>query len=262
MAEGNDISTDDPGHELVTAAILVIGDEILSGRTADKNINTIALKCTDVGIRLSEVRVVPDDELRIVEALNYLRGAFSYVFTTGGIGPTHDDITALSVAKAFDVALLEHPEALSVLEAHYPAGELSEARRLMARVPAGGVLIENSISAAPGFMIENVIVMAGVPAIVEVMLDDVVPRLKTGRVLLSRTVKVLHPESFVSGILAGLACDFPALSIGSYPYFRDGVVGTTVVMRGVDEDELVEVGKRLQGELEAAGRRFEVEDIK
>jgi len=225
---------------------LVIGDEILSGRTKDKNINTLANKCTQIGIRMMEVRVISDDETKIVDSLNALRNEYNYVFTTGGIGPTHDDITAQSVALAFKVPLKEHREALKILEEHYPQGQFTDARRLMARVPQGGELIKNTISAAPGFMIENVIVMAGVPEIVEVMLDDVTPKLQTGHKLLSRTFKVIAPESVIAPTLEGLQSNHEGLSIGSYPYYRAGEIGTTVVMRAIDSALLDQVAAQLK----------------
>lgn len=256
MTQPTENSTPDQEQDTVTAALLVIGDEILSGRTNDKNINRLATHCTDIGIRLSEVRVVSDDSQAIIAALNELRASYSYVFTTGGIGPTHDDITAQSVADAFQLPLLEDPEALAILEDHYPDGALTDARRLMARVPKGGQLVQNSISAAPGFMIENVIVMAGVPSIVEVMLDDVTPKLRTGKKLLSKTVQVHHPESFVATLLLELQNQYEGISIGSYPYFRDGVVGTTIVMRSVDEEALSKANQSLQDKLKELDMRF------
>lgn len=219
----------------VTAALLVIGDEILSGRTADQNINYIASHCTKIGIRLQEVRVVSDDEARIVEAVNYLRAEYDYLFTTGGIGPTHDDITAQSVAKAVNVPLEENKQALKLMLDRYPDKELTPARRLMARVPVGASLIKNTISAAPGFIIENVIVMAGVPKIMQVMLDDITPSLKTGLQLLSRSVVVDFPESGIADCLKDIEAAFEGISIGSYPYFRQGKVGTVAVMRGTDD---------------------------
>lgn len=256
MTQPTENSTPDPAQDTVTAALLVIGDEILSGRTVDKNINKLATHCTDIGIRLSEVRIVSDQSQAIIGALNELRERYSYVFTTGGIGPTHDDITAQSVADALGVPLPENPEALAILEDHYPSGALTDARRLMARVPEGGVLVQNSISAAPGFMIENVIVMAGVPSIVEVMLDDVTPKLRTGKKLLSKTVQVRHPESFVATLLLELQNEYEGIAIGSYPYFRDGVVGTTVVMRGVDEEGLSKASQQLRDQLTKMDMRF------
>ncbi len=256
MTQSTENSTPDQEQDTVTAALLVIGDEILSGRTVDKNINKLASHCTQIGIRLSEVRVVSDHSPAIIAALNELRARNSYVFTTGGIGPTHDDITAQSVAEAFNVPLLEHPEALAILEDHYPRGALTDARRLMARVPQGGQLVYNSISAAPGFMIENVIVMAGVPAIVDVMLDDVTPKLRTGKKLLSKTVQVHHPESFVANLLLELQNQYEGVTIGSYPYFRDGVIGTTVVMRSVDETKLNTAHQQLKNQLIETDKKF------
>src|ERR1700758_3107978 len=167
---------------IVTAAVLVIGDEILSGRTKDKNIGYIAEYLTNIGIDLKEVRVVPDEEAEIVAALNALRNRYTYVFTTGGIGPTHDDITADCVAKAFGVALEYHPRAVEIMQARAAAtgGTMNEARMRMTRVPAGGELVLNKVSGAPGFRIGNVIVMAGIPSVMQAMLDDVRPQLKTG----------------------------------------------------------------------------------
>lgn len=256
MNECAENSTDEVKRDVVTAALLIIGDEILSGRTVDKNINALAVRCTEIGIRLMEVRVVMDDEAQIISALNALRFDYSYVFTTGGIGPTHDDITAQSVARAFSVPLLENSAALAILQERYPDGELTQARRLMARVPEGGELVHNSISAAPGFVIENVIVMAGVPKIVEVMLDDVIPRLKTGVKMLSSTLTVHHPESSVANDLLDLQTAYQSISIGSYPYFHDGEVGTTIVLRGVDHVLLDDVTDQLKQRLLQSGKVF------
>lgn len=244
----------------VTAALMVIGDEILSGRTTDKNINYLATHCTAVGIRLEEVRVVSDKEDRIVEALNTLRRSYDYVFTTGGIGPTHDDITAQSVAKAIGVDLVENQEAIAIMEARYPGEVLSEGRRLMARIPVGGELVKNTVSGAPGFMIENVIVMAGVPKIMQVMLDDVTPKLRTGRRLLSRTFVVQHPESTVAQLIGRLDEENEGISLGSYPYFKLGKVGTVIVLRGVDEDLLDQVCLEFVAELKRENKDFE-EDL-
>src|SRR5580765_2190347 len=176
---------------VITAAILVIGDEILSGRTKDKNIGYIAEYLTNIGVDVREVRVVPDIEVEIITALNALRHRYTYIFTTGGIGPTHDDITADCVAKAFGVSIDYHPEALALLKANWAARgiEPNEARMRMARIPAGAVLIPNKVSTAPGFRIGNVYVMAGVPAIMQAMLDEVAPTLKTGVKVLSESVR-------------------------------------------------------------------------
>ncbi|MGB0086717.1 MAG: molybdopterin-binding protein, partial [Rhodomicrobiaceae bacterium] len=188
--------------DIVTAAVLVIGDEILSGRTKDKNIGTIAEHLTNIGIRLREVRVVPDLEEEIVAALNALRERYDYVFSTGGIGPTHDDITADSVAKAFGVSIDIDPRARAMLLERLGEANLTPARLRMARIPAGAELIDNPISRAPGFMIGNVVVMAGVPKIMEAMLAAVTPRLRTGAKLISVTIHVRAPEGIVAGYLS------------------------------------------------------------
>lgn len=244
----------------VTAALLVIGDEILSGRTVDKNINYLACHCTSIGISLEEVRVVSDSEERIVAAVNALRSTYDYLFTTGGIGPTHDDITAASVAKAVGAELVENEDALDLMRARYPDKELTDARRLMARVPVGGELVLNSVSGAPGFMIENVIVMAGVPKIMEVMLDDVTKRLRTGIKLISRNVVVEHPESSVADRLNELDQQYEAVSIGSYPYFREGKVGTIVVLRSGDEGALAMATAALKAGLDKEGKSYREEE--
>ncbi|MEA2943633.1 MAG: hypothetical protein QOD09_4162, partial [Bradyrhizobium sp.] len=206
-------------NELVTAALLVIGDEILSGRTKDKNIGYVAEYLTAIGIDLKEVRVVADEEDSIVAALNALRQRYSYVFTTGGIGPTHDDITADSVAKAFEVPIEYHPGALAMLQERFAKSgtEMNEARMRMARIPAGAELVLNTISTAPGFWIGNVIVMAGVPAIMQAMLDDVAPKLKTGAKMLSETVRADTREGDIGTELGQIAKAHPDASIGSYP---------------------------------------------
>lgn len=241
----------------VTAALLVIGDEILSGRTSDMNINYLANHCTAVGIRLEEVRVVSDNEGRIIDALNALRSAYDYVFTTGGIGPTHDDITAISVAKAVGVDLVENSEAIEIMQARYPGEDLSEGRRLMARIPVGGELVKNTVSGAPGFMIDNVIVMAGVPKIMQVMLDDVTPRLKTGKKLISRSFIIRHPESTVADLIGKLDLANEGISLGSYPYFKKGNVGTVIVVRGVEEALLEKVCREFMTELKFQNKDFE-----
>lgn len=223
----------------VTAAVLVIGDEILSGRTKDKNIGTIADFCTGSGLDLREVRVVPDVEAEIVEAVNALRRRYTYVFTTGGIGPTHDDITADSVAKAFGVGIGEDPRAIALLLERIKPEDLNQARRRMARIPAGAVLIQNSVSKAPGFMLDNVIVMAGVPSIMQAMLADVAPRLATGTKVLARTLEAGGlPEGAYAGLLSEIARRHPELSIGSYPSFVEGGFRNQIVVRGREADRI------------------------
>ncbi|HEX5846384.1 MAG TPA: molybdopterin-binding protein, partial [Rhodoplanes sp.] len=220
---------------IVTAALLVIGNEILSGRTKDRNIGHIAEVLTGIGIDLKEVRVVVDEEPAIVAALNELRARYDYVFTTGGIGPTHDDITADSVAAAFGVPLDHHPRAVALLRERLGGGDLNPARMRMARIPRGGALIENRVSAAPGFWIGNVIVMAGVPAIMQAMLDEVRPKLRTGAKLIAETVRADLREGDIGSELAAVAAAYPDVTIGSYP-FMDEVRGpnTNVVLRARD----------------------------
>ncbi len=220
-------------HDSVDASILVIGDEILSGRTKDKNIGTIADVLSSVGIDLKEVRIVPDVQEEIVAALNALRGRYTYVFTTGGIGPTHDDITADAVAAAFGVGISEDPRAIALLLERIKPEDLNESRRRMARIPHGAALVENKVSKAPGFWIGNVIVMAGVPAVMTAMLDAVVPQLKTGGRVAAETVEAgTLPEGAYAADLGALAKNYPGLSIGSYPSFVDGRFNNQIVVRG------------------------------
>jgi len=226
--------------EIVTAAVLVIGDEILSGRTKDKNIGTIAEMCTAVGIDLKEVRVVADDEPAIVEAIEVLRSRYTYVFTTGGIGPTHDDITADCVAKAFAVPLDVHPDAVAILKERLAktGGELNEARLRMARIPRGAVLVANKISGAPGFWIGNVITMAGIPAVMQSMMEEVLPKLKTGVKLLSESVRADAKEGDVGTELGVIAKAHPETIIGSYPFFDERGPNTNIVVRAREPQKL------------------------
>ena len=250
--------------EIVTAAVLVIGDEILSGRTKDKNIGFIADYLTAIGIDLKEVRVVSDDEGAIVEALNALRKQYTYVFTTGGIGPTHDDITAECVAKAFGVSIDYHPEAVAILKERMAkiGGELNEARLRMARIPHGAALVANKVSGAPGFWIGNVIVMAGVPAIMQAMIDEVAPKLKTGAKLLSESIRADAKEGDVGTELGAIAKAHPETIIGSYPFFDENLgPNTNIVVRSRDPEKLRRVKgavedmlKKVKSQLAAAAR--------
>lgn len=220
----------------VTAAVLVIGDEILSGRTKDKNVGFIADYMTALGIDLREVRIVPDMEEEIVSALNALRARYTYVFTTGGIGPTHDDITADSVARAFGVEIHENSQALAMLLERFRPEEMTEARRRMARIPIGASLIVNPVSNAPGFHIGNVFVMAGVPAIMQAMLDNAAPLLETGEKMLSESIDVPGIKEGDYGMgLARIAKEFPGASIGSYPHMTENGFANQVVVRSKDE---------------------------
>ena len=234
----------------VTAAILVIGDEILSGRTKDKNIGYIAEYLTNIGIDLKEVRVVSDDDAAIVSALDALRTTYTYVFTTGGIGPTHDDITADCVAKAFGVPLEFNDVAVKIISERAKAmgTEMNEARMRMARIPRGGSLVPNTVSGAPGFRIGNVIVMAGVPAIMQAMLDAVAPTLKTGVKMISETIRADAREGDVGTELGAIAKAHPDVSIGSYPFFDEKLgPNTNIVVRARDTGKLAAA----KGEVEA-----------
>ncbi len=218
------------------AAMLVIGDEILSGRTRDSNLHHLAGELSRHGIDLREARVIPDRHEAIIDAVRALASAHDHVFTSGGIGPTHDDITADSIAVAFGVPIRVRDDARALLEAHYArtGQHLNKARLRMARIPEGATLIENPVSAAPGFSIENVHVMAGVPAIFQAMLASLLPRLTGGTPLHSITVRINRPEGDIAGPLASIAAEFPDLSIGSYPFVEQGRYGSYVVLRGTD----------------------------
>jgi molybdenum cofactor synthesis domain-containing protein len=228
------MTNSDPPPDTVTAALVVIGEEILSGRTKDENISHIARYLTATGIVLQEVRVVRDVESEIVAAVNALRARYSYVFTTGGIGPTHDDVTTDAIASAFGVEVAVDPRAVEAMRRGYAQLELTPARLRMARIPAGAELVDNPVSRAPGFMLGNVIVMAGIPRIMQVMLDAVAPRLKKGRPMLSRSVRIDAPEGDAAPGLAALQAAHPDVQIGSYPFFEKGKIGTYVVLRSVD----------------------------
>ena len=223
-----------------TAAILVIGDEILSGRTRDANMHYLAGELATKGIDLKEARIVPDVQDAIVGALNALRARYDHVFTSGGIGPTHDDITADAVAAAFGLPLHVRDDARELLARHYDRSglEFNEARMRMARIPEGAVLIDNPISAAPGFSMENVHVMAGVPNIFQAMVASLLPRLTGGRPLLSQTLRIERGEGSVAKPLAALAAEFHELSFGSYPFIQNGAYGTNIVVRGTDAGRL------------------------
>ena len=220
--------------QTVTASLVIIGNEILSGRTQDKNISYIAVKLNSAGIQLREVRVVPDIEKEIVDAVNAVRARYDYVFTTGGIGPTHDDITSASVAAAFDVALHRHPDAEAALRAHYTPDQINESRLKMADVPVGSELIPNAVSTAPGFRIGNVFVMAGVPRIMQAMLDAIMPHLKGGATVLSVSVTTNLPEGTIAAGLTEIQNNYPGIDIGSYPMYERGNLSTTLVLRSPD----------------------------
>ncbi len=223
----------------VTAAVLVIGDEILSGRTKDRNLGYIAEYLTKIGVDVREARVVPDVEDEIVAALNALRTRYDYVITTGGIGPTHDDITADAVASAFGVPVGEDPRAIAIMLERYAPGDLTPARRRMARMPEGADLIENPISRAPGFRIGNVFVLAGVPSVMQAMLDFAVKSMKTGAVMLAETIAAGSiPEGLYGEALGSIAAAHPNVTIGSYPAFKEGRFNNQIVVRGKEEKDV------------------------
>ena len=222
----------------VTACLLIIGNEILSGRTKDANLAFLGEQLNEIGVRLMEARVVPDIEAVIVDTLNEVRGKFDYVFTTGGIGPTHDDITSACVAKAFGVEWSLHPEAHALLKAHYAEGELNEARLRMAHTPEGASLIENPISKAPGFQIENVFVMAGIPRVMQAMFESLKSRLTGGAPVRSVTLAVSLPEGAVAKGLGEAQDEFPDVEMGSYPYRTGDRFGVRLVLRSPEEQRL------------------------
>tara|TARA_R110002124_G_scaffold63350_48_gene173633 strand:- start:29883 stop:30653 length:771 start_codon:yes stop_codon:yes gene_type:complete len=243
-----------PSADSVTAGLLVIGDEILSGRTKDVNIGATADFCTDLGIDLKEVRVVSDETDEIVDAVNALRSRYTYVFTTGGIGPTHDDITADAIAKAFGVALPINAQAREMLESRWRQSgtEVNEARLRMARIPEGADLIVNSVSAAPGFRIGNVHVMAGVPVIMRAMLEALAPTLHGGKKVLSVTIKAAVGEGTVGGPLGALQAEYPDVKMGSYPQMGQDRVMTELVLRSSDAARLEEAAAKVRAMVAAA----------
>lgn len=230
-----------------TAAMLVIGDEILSGRTRDSNAHHLANELTARGIDLREIRIVSDDREAIVVAVKALSAAHDHVFTSGGIGPTHDDITADCIAAAFGVNIGVREDAAALLSAHYArqGTEFNEARQRMARIPDGATLIENPVSIAPGFTMKNVHVMAGVPSVFTAMVASILPTLTGGAHLLSQTLRIDRPESDIAGPLGELAKQYPNLSMGSYPFVKDGAYGSNIVIRGTDGSEVDEAIAKL-----------------
>ncbi len=221
-------------EKIYTACMVVIGEEILSGRTRDANLAWIAVQLNEIGVRLREARVIPDVEEAIIRTVNEVRGGFDYIFTSGGIGPTHDDITADAIAKAFGVPLNVQPEAVARIKARYGLGEMTTARLRMARVPEGATLIDNPISQAPGFRIGNVFVMAGIPVIMQAMFSGFRDQLVGGRPLRSRTIGAFITEGLIATPLGQLQETYPDVTIGSYPFQRDGRYGTSIVFRGPD----------------------------
>jgi molybdenum cofactor synthesis domain-containing protein len=245
--------------ECPTAAVVIIGNEILSGRTRDVNLNTIARKLLPLGIPVVESRIVRDEEAEIVEAVNALRARVTYVFTTGGIGPTHDDITAGSIAKAFDLPLERHPAAAAILAAYYTDKNLNPERLGMAEMPRGAVLIANPVSVIPGFRIENVYVLAGVPEVMQAMLDTVAHELRHGPCLHTVTVNCALTEGVLAGDLSTVAGRFPDLEIGSYPSLRLGKIGVALVVRGRTPEDVASVVDDIKAIVQSHGGTPEVE---
>lgn len=243
--------------ESVIAGLLIIGDEILSGRTKDANLAYLAEWLNENGIQLGEVRVVPDIEAEIAGAVNALRVKYDYLFTTGGIGPTHDDITVDSIAAAFAVPVVTHAEAYARMEGHYGAENFTEARKRMTRVPEGAELVDNPVSIAPGIRIDNVFIMAGVPKIMQAMLEDIRPHLKTGRKVWTQSLTVHAPESKIAEELGNIQIANPETSIGSYPFYIGGY-GSTIVVRSADTDAVVKAMDAVQALCFA--NRFETDD--
>lgn len=221
-----------------TACVLIIGNEILSGRTEDANLAFLGKRCDKLGIRLIEARVISDSEAAIVAHVNEARSRFDYVFTTGGIGPTHDDITAASIARAFNLKLERNPAAVAAMERYYEPGMLNTARLRMAEMPAGAVLIPNPVSGAPGFQLENVFVLPGVPSIMQAMFDGITDRLTGGPAILTESVTTNLAEGNLAADLGAIQERYVDVSIGSYPFFRRGSLGVNLVMRATDTDQL------------------------
>ena len=228
------------------AALIIIGNEILSGRTQDKNLSYLANWLNEIGIQLSEVRVIRDEEKVIIDTVNHLRSEYDYVFTTGGIGPTHDDITSLSIARAFGVELEVNDKALAILKEYYKDGELTEARMKMTMIPVGAELVDNPVSKAPGFKMDNVFVMAGIPSIMQGMLEGARMFLKGGDVVKSMSIDVFTPESNVAQALTDLQNKYSDVEIGSYPFSKDNRFGTTLVMRSSNEKRLQQCDEELK----------------
>jgi molybdenum cofactor synthesis domain-containing protein len=255
-ADAPETTPPEPGTGTVTACLVIIGNEVLSGRTQDANLNFLAKALNEVGVQLREARVIPDIAETIIATVNEVRAKFDYVFTTGGIGPTHDDITAESVARAFGVKLVLSEEAKRRMIARAPDRPMNEARLRMAHVPDGAILIDNTISAAPGFQMGNVFVLAGIPAVAQAMFEALKHRLRRGATVVARTVVCDLPEGAIAGELGAIQARWPALDIGSYPAWHPGGGGfrVSLVLRGADQDalgraadEVAEMVRRLGG---------------
>ncbi len=259
---------DTNGKDTYSAAILIIGNEILSGRTQDSNTSWIAEKLVSRGTRILEVRIIPDDRAAVIAAVNELREKVDYLFTTGGIGPTHDDITASCVAEAFDLELERNEDAYAMLVDYYGEENVTDARLKMAMAPKGARLIPNPVSGAPGFAIDNVFVMAGVPRIMQSMFEHVMGWIKIGKPLISNTIACNLQESVIAGSLTELQEKYPPVEIGSYPHYRGGILGLSVVLRSIDNDvlnaatrDLIKLVREYDAEPQAISIRSKGEDL-
>lgn len=242
-------------EKLYTACVIIIGNEILSGRTKDINLSYLAEELNKIGIRVMECRVIPDIAQVIVDTVNECRQKFTYIFTTGGIGPTHDDITTACIADAFGVKLIRHPEADAILRKHY-GDQINDARLKMADIPEGATLIPNRVSAAPGFVLGNVYVLAGVPNIMRAMFDELRPALKGGAPMLSESVAVMMPEGQIAKGVSDIQNAYPEIEIGSYPFIKDGKLSTNLVLRGTNGNTLAKATQDMRAFLEKAGAAF------
>ena len=241
------------GASRVTAAVIIIGNEILSGRTQDTNLNHIALTLGEWGIQVVEARVIPDDEDEIVACVNKLRAQCDYVFTTGGIGPTHDDITASCIALAFGVPLVEHPEIARLIRSREAPPDIMQSRLRMAQVPQGAGLVANATGGPPGFFIENVYVMAGIPRVMRAMLASLDGKLRSGAIVMGRSVSAFLAESEIAEALSNIQDDFADLSLGSYPFMREARYGTNLVIRGTDRERIQQALDRVVADIKTAG---------
>ena len=246
-------------NQAVTACVIIIGNEILSGRTQDINLNHIASTLGGWGIQVHHARVIPDDEDIIVNTINEVRKTYDYVFTTGGIGPTHDDITAVCIAKAFDVPIIQHPDIAERIRQRPAPDDIMASRLLMARVPQGAALIDNPSGGPQGFAVENVYVMAGIPRVMQAMLSTLEGKLKSGFIVRSQTIRAYTGESSIADALARIQSDFPSVDIGSYPFLREERYGTHLVIRGADTSVLATVADAVMDAVRAIGE--EPEDL-
>ena len=235
----------DKTNKKVNAAIIVIGNEILSGRTQDINVAFLSNWLNNIGVRVNEVRIIEDKEESIVNCIKEIRNNYKYIFTTGGIGPTHDDITSKSVAKAFNLSYGYHKEAYDILEKYYTPGEFNEGRKKMAKLPDKAALIYNPSSAAPGFIIENVFCLPGVPSILKSMIEGLKNKIVGGKKILSKTISVNTVESEIAKSLEDIQNDFENIEIGSYPFFRSGKIGVSIVMRSTEITQINKCSKKI-----------------